>query len=168
MRAAATAVANLEILQTTTTRPRRSDETDVPEYVFVSDAAYERLRAASKTWDHLEYHGYKYGADADAVRQKLDDGVNLICTITPDIRAVRLMERAYDVSANTVWIDVPASVAAGRVAHDGTRAARLEDDSAKLSFQHVFTPSGMLAEDEVEFTTFVRSLLSRVPKTPTG
>jgi guanylate kinase len=159
MRAAARDVPNLEILQTTTTRPRRPDEADVPEYIFVSDAVYERLRAASKTWDHLEYHGYKYGADAGVVRQKLDAGINLICTITPDMRAVRMMEHAYDVSASTIWIDVPAGVAAGRVAHDDIRAARVEDDSAKLLFQRLFTPSDKLAEDEVEFATLVRSLL---------
>jgi len=159
MRAAARQLASLEILQTTTTRPRRPDEEPDQEYVFVSDTVYEALRAASDSWDHLDYHGYKYGADTGRGRSQLAAGTNLICTITPDPRAVELLEAAYRATAITIWLEVSEAVARERIAHDPVRAARLEDDSAKAAFRYTFSPAGVLAQDEAAFAAFVRELL---------
>jgi guanylate kinase len=159
MRAAAANVPGLEILQTTTTRPMRDGEVQGREYAFVSADEYETLRAASSAWDHLEYHGYKYGADATVIRGKLGRGVNIICTITPNPDEIKLLEKAYDVHAITIWLDVPKAVAHGRISADKHRAARQETDASKVHFDHLFRPVGVLAQDEAAFTTFVRQLL---------
>jgi guanylate kinase len=159
MRVAAAGVPGLEILQTTTTRPMRDGEVQGREYVFVTDEQYEALRAASPAWDHLEYHGHKYGADAAAVRGKLGRGVNIICTITPNPDEIKLLEKAYGVRAITIWLDVPKAVAHGRISADKHRAARQETNAAQVHFGHLFKPAGVLAQDEAAFVAFVRQLL---------
>ncbi len=155
MRAAADSVPNLEILQTTTTRPHRKGEVDGREYVFVTSEEYAVRQAAAEQWDHLEYHGHKYGTDRAAVIAKLARGRHLICTITPDPRAVKMLERAYGVKAITIWLEVPETLAASRISSDAARSARIEDESAKQAFQHVFTPSGALTDDVAAFARLV-------------
>lgn len=160
MRAAAAQVPGLEILQTTTTRPMRDGEVHGREYVFVTDEQYEALRAASPAWDHLEYHGHKYGADATAIRGKLRSGVNIICTITPNPDEIKVLEKAYDVPAITIWLDVPKAIAHGRISADKQRTARQETATAKAYFDHLFKPVGVLAQDELAFAAFVQELLA--------
>src|SRR5690349_4251804 len=85
IRHALKAIPNLEYLKTVTTRPKRADEDDKPEYEFVNDFQYEKRRLTSRNWDHADYNGFKYGADVDSVRRQLNSGVNIICSVMPDL-----------------------------------------------------------------------------------
>lgn len=160
MRAAAERIDSLEILQTVTTRPRREGEADGYEYVFVTDEQYESLRRVSTAWDHLEYHGYKYGADAIAIREKLQKGISIICTVTPDADEIKMLEKAYETPAITVWIDVPEYVASQRISTDKLRSSRDEPTFKPAAFNYTFTPTGSLADDTAAFTAYVSGLLS--------
>ena len=70
-RAAADKVSSLEYIRAVTTRPRRPEETDTVEYDFVTPEEYLKRREMSKHRDHNEIHGFWYGADMDAIIQKL-------------------------------------------------------------------------------------------------
>lgn len=147
-------------LTTVTTRPRRPDEAEDFEYRFVSDEQYEQLRAESPDWDHTDYNGYKYGADAAGARQKVAQGKVVICSVAPDEEIIEEMKRRYDPAAITIWIDTPKNVARDRVATDSLRSGREEDESVKSAFDHIFQPSGDLEQDRQAFIELLGQMLT--------
>jgi len=159
IQAAVQRLPQLELLRLTTTRPRRPGEVDGLEHVFVDAATYEARRAAAGSWDHMEHHGHFYGADTDAIKAQLRQGIHIISTVPPDLRAVRLLEATYRVSAITIWLEVSSEVAASRIVGDQLRLARSETDAAKSDFQQMFQPQGVLADDQRAFAAFIQALL---------
>jgi guanylate kinase len=75
---------------TATTRPRRPDEVDGVHYHFLTDAAFEKLRAEDGLLEHANNHGHWYGSPVDQVRGILAAGRDAILTISPEgARSVR-------------------------------------------------------------------------------
>lgn len=149
----------LEYLKTVTTRPQRAGEESSHEYVFVGDAEYERCKLASQHWDHTEYNGYKYGADVEDVRHKLEKGIDIICSVAPDRQVIADMTKLYDERPITVWIDTSREVARARISDDVVRRSRDEDESIKREFDSIFTPAGDLGSDYSNFADLIRALL---------
>lgn len=148
---------NLIYLKTLTTRPPRENE-DSEEYSFVANNKYEKARAESQEWDHTEYNGYKYGADVGFIKQRLAQGVDVICSVAPDLPVIQVMTKLYGTKPKLVWIDTPRRIAQERVAEDAKRSQRQEDDSVKQHFDHIFTPSGNLQTDRVSFLELIEAI----------
>lgn len=152
-------LSNVRYLKTYTTRPKRATETNSIEYIFVNDSEYKKFKAASKSWDHTDYAGHKYGADVDQVKADLANGTNIICSVVPDMDEIKHMAVVYGQEPILIWIDTSPQVAKERLAEDMTRKARIEDDSIKQHFNVLFKPSGNLKEDTSRFTQGLKSLL---------
>ncbi len=150
---------DVKYLKTYTTRPKRTTETNSIEYVFVSDSEYEKLKAASKSWDHTDYVGYKYGADVDQIKADLANGTSVICSVVPNMNEIKRMAALYGQEPILIWIDTPPHVAKQRLAGDAARKARIEDDSIRQHFNVLFRPTGNLEEDASRFTQSLKSLL---------
>ncbi len=153
-------VPNLVYLKTVTTRPQRPDEAGKPEYEFVTNFQYEKRQLSSKNWDHADYNGFKYGADVDGVRRQLRSGINVICSVMPDLEIMQTMRTRYKTIPFTIWIDTPAEVAKERIQDDLLRLDREEDDAVKASFGKIFTPTGDLKKDKTRFTELLKPLLA--------
>lgn len=69
---------------TTTTRPRRPDETDGVHYHFRTQQAFEELIARDGLLEHADNHGHWYGTPVDQVRGILAAGRDAILTISPE------------------------------------------------------------------------------------
>lgn len=149
----------LKYLKTYTTRPRRATEANSVEYIFVNNSEYERFKTTSKSWDHTDYAGYKYGADVDQIKADLANGSIIICSVVPDLSEIKHMAVLYGQEPVLIWIDTPRQVAKERLAEDAARKARIEDESIKRHFSMLFKPSGSLKEDTSRFTQDLKSLL---------
>lgn len=151
-------IENIEVLTTYTTRPRRSSEQESYEYIFVTDQEYERLKALSNNWDETLYKGYKYASDADKFIADLQNGVNVIVAVTPNIDDIQTMTGIYGQKPVTVWINTPKELAFERVSNDPTRSRRIEDESVKRYFDILFTPKNVLVDDIKSFVNLIRSI----------
>jgi guanylate kinase len=68
-------------IATCTTRGQRAGEVDGVSYRFLSEAVFERLRAANEFLEHAEYAGHCYGTPKQAVRETLARGLDVILKI---------------------------------------------------------------------------------------
>ena len=64
----------------TTRRPRTGEEDGV-NYNFVSREEFERMIAAGELLEHAEYVGNYYGTSLKVIREKLDQGVDVLLDI---------------------------------------------------------------------------------------
>lgn len=150
---------DIKYLKTYTTRPKRVTEANSIEYIFVSDAEYDTLRAASRSWDHTDYAGYKYGANVDQAKTDLASGKSIICSVVPDMKEIGHMSALYEQNPILIWIDTPQDIARERLSEDATRKARNEDESIKQYFNVLFDPTGDVEKDTSRFTQSLKSLL---------
>ena len=159
-RAAMEQISDLSYLRTVTTRPPRTGEQNGIEYQFVSEQAYEVARAESAQWDHSEYQGYKYGADVAKIRNQLQNGTNIICSIAPSGEILAQMKHLFGPNPVTIWIDTSPEVANERIKNDLLRASRHEDSSLRTEMEYLFTPANRLSADRVAFTTLIESIIN--------
>lgn len=171
IRAALRQLPGLEYLRTTVTRPMRPDEQDSSEYEFVSVDEYDRRRRCSRLWDHSEYDDHYYGADIEAARRLLHQGVPLICGVIPDGTYQQMGER-YGLKPVLIWVDTPLETANRRLLATGDvrRARRIHHslqqpaagDTIRRSSQYIFTPTGNVADDERLFTDLLADIINNV------
>ena len=64
-----------------TTRPKRPDEVDKRDYLFLDPAAFEKLRAADELLEHARVFGYDYGTPRAPVEKALDEGRDILFDI---------------------------------------------------------------------------------------
>lgn len=64
-----------------TTRQPRVGEQDGVNYNFVDRAEFERMIAAGELLEHAEYVGNYYGTSLKVIREKLDQGVDVLLDI---------------------------------------------------------------------------------------
>jgi guanylate kinase len=69
------------LVRTCTTRPQRAGEVDGASYRFLSEAEFERLRAAGEFLESAEYAGHHYGTPKQAVRDALARGQDVLLKI---------------------------------------------------------------------------------------
>lgn len=63
---------------TATTRPRRSSETDGVEYLFLSQAQYDRMVKQGEFLEWARVYGHGYGVPKRPVQQALQDGKDVV------------------------------------------------------------------------------------------
>ncbi|HSH18099.1 MAG TPA: hypothetical protein VK978_01825 [Candidatus Saccharimonadales bacterium] len=153
------ALPELVYIKTYTTRPMRASEESSHEYVFVDEAQYSQRRQAAIEWDHTEYAGFKYGADAGAVKAAIGTGKTVICSVAPDLSVIEEMAKLYIAEPITFWIKVPKELAKQRVYGDDIRDSRSEDIAISTNFDQVFEPVGNLEKDIALFVDLLRSLM---------
>ena len=64
-----------------TTRPKRPDELDGRDYLFVSQAKFDQMAAQGGFFEHAEVFGHSYGTPRDQVEAMLVDGFDVIFDI---------------------------------------------------------------------------------------
>lgn len=69
---------SVEFSVSVTTRPRRGSEEDGVDYIFVDDAAFDRLIAGGELAEWAEVHGNRYGTLQRAVERALAWGRDVI------------------------------------------------------------------------------------------
>jgi guanylate kinase len=152
----------LKYLRIYTTRPMRPGEAGSHEYIFVSAAEYDRLRAESASWDHTEYHGYSYGADVAGIFHRLHDGQDIICSVAPSPAIITQVTGLYQGAMTvTVLIDTPRQIAQQRTDSDSERAVRTRGESLDaIHFDHIFMPQGILEADIQKFTELLQQIIA--------
>lgn len=76
---------------TLTTRPPRPGEVPGRDYVFVSPAEFERLRAAGELLEYAEVYGHWYGTPKGPVRQALAQGRDVLLRV--DVQGAQTIRR---------------------------------------------------------------------------
>lgn len=154
------AIDNLEVLLTYTTRPKRADEDKSYAYIFLSDDEYNAKKALSDNWDETTYKGYRYASDAEKFINDLNEGINVIATVTPNMDDIRAMAQIYRTQPVTIWINTDSAIAASRVREDKLRSLREEDDTVKAEFDILFEPTGDLQTDTKSFIDLLKKVVS--------
>ncbi|MGI9199103.1 MAG: guanylate kinase [Candidatus Nanopelagicaceae bacterium] len=88
-----------------TTRSPRIGELDGVDYFYISTAEFERRIAANEFLEWAEFAGAKYGTPAEAVSEKLRDGLNVILEI--EIAGARQVRKAAP-DAKLIFIAPPS------------------------------------------------------------
>ena len=158
--AALDAIDNIETVVTYVTRPMRAGEKIAPEYVFVNNDEYAARMAQSQNWDETIYAGYKYGADGEKYITDLQNGINVIVAVAPDIKIIQVMAQKYGVQPITIWIDTDALIAHERIIDDQDRSARSETDSIKKQFDRTFHPTGDITADKSAFIALIADIIA--------
>jgi len=76
-----------------TTRPRRGDEREGREYLFVSPAEFERMRGAGELVEWAEVHGSWYGTPRRYLESKLREGRIIILDV--DVQGGLAIKREF-------------------------------------------------------------------------
>ena len=78
-----------------TTRQPRTGEADGVNYNFVSREEFERMIAADELLEYAEYVGNYYGTSLKVIREKLDQGVDVLLDIEVQ-GAAKVKERCLE------------------------------------------------------------------------
>jgi len=93
-----------------TTRPRREDERDGRDYIFVSREAFERRIALGDFVEHVSYLGDLYGTSASQIDGLVTQGVDVMLNI--DVEGARRVKRSGICDLRVVYVFlVPSSLA---------------------------------------------------------
>jgi guanylate kinase len=153
-------VPNLKYLKTHTTRPQRKNEEASHEYIFVSPQKYASLKKQNPQWNHTGYNGFDYGADVSEIKQLLNKGVNIICSVVPDQEVIDEMSQLYGTKAITIWLDTPGETAVRRIKKDRLRHLRSEKINLAESSDYIFNPKGVLKEDKRLFIELILRIIT--------
>jgi guanylate kinase len=153
-------IDNLEFLLTYTTRPKREEEDDSFEYVFLNTKEYESKKALSNKWDETIYKGYKYGSNAEKFINDLQQGINVIVSVTPNMDDIRAMAQIYEADPITIWINTDRAIAASRVREDKIRSLRKEGDGVKMEFNILFEPTNDIQIDTERFVALINKVIA--------
>jgi guanylate kinase len=167
-------IPELSYIPTYTTRePRPLEMRDGShEYIFVNQAKYDILKQ-TPGWDHTELRGISYGSDAAKVNREVATGQSYIVVTTMDPVQIYEMQKRYAGHTMIVFLDTsfiicqqrimsPASGRSKKYLTDPTQSEEQANVVRKIA-DCVYHPTGVLAEDKVLFSAFVRRLLSDDP-----
>lgn len=160
-------IADMQYLKNTTTRPARPDDHTEYAYDFVSKEVYNKRRS-KPNWNHIEYAGFSYGIDVDAIREHLAQDTHIIGSAIPDALLIRRLRDSFATPSYLIWLDTPLPTANERISMASTeRSLRIsnhlqtqkqgEDIKRKADF--IFRPSNTLNQDEDAFVDLVQKIL---------
>jgi guanylate kinase len=109
---------------TATTRPRKAQEADGEDYLFVSEDEFERWIAAGRLIEHTRYLGYYYGTPLESVNQAGGSGLPVVLTIDVD-GGVQVKERWPE--ATLIFLEPPSEQELRR-----RLQSRMRDDSDSI------------------------------------
>jgi len=76
---------------TVTTRPRRPDECDGVDYVFLTDDEYDRLVGGGGLLEHAEVYGLRYGVPKGPILEALSHGEDVVVRV--DVQGAATLRR---------------------------------------------------------------------------
>lgn len=118
-----------------TTRPARPGERDGIDYLFITDAAFDRMIEEDELVEWAIVHGRRYGTPWASVRRGLDDGNIVVLDI--DIQGARQVKEVFG-EAVLVYILPPSGAELNRrlsgrgSERDAERIRRLRNAVAEL------------------------------------
>ena len=133
-----------------TTRQPRTGEADGVNYNFVSREEFERMIAANELLEYAEYVGNYYGTSLKVIREKLDQGVDVLLDIEVQ-GAAKVRTRCPD--ALFIFIIPPSFEELSRRLHrrntdsEDVIAGRLE--KAKVEFKEIPSYDYLVINDKV-------------------
>jgi guanylate kinase len=140
-----------------TTRPPRGTEVDGRDYRFVSEAEFERLRAAGALLEHAQYVGHWYGTPRAPVERAVAEGRVVIMEI--DVQGGKQVARAIPDSIRIFVLpptqaSLQARLAGRRTESEALQRARLaradgEIGSARNGGSYPFFITNDILEDSV-------------------
>lgn len=138
----ASTLGNIKISISHTTRPKRTNEVDKKNYIFVSQESFQALQKEGAFIEMAEVFGHYYGTSRSWVESQLAEGMDVILEI--DWQGAQQIRAAYGDLAVTIFI-VPPSKAAleerlrGRGQDDeAVIQRRLAEASAEVAHYHEF------------------------------
>jgi guanylate kinase len=87
-----------------TTRPARKTEIPGQDYIFVSDAEFDRLQKENAFAESANVHGHRYGTTKASIQEAKDQGEVLVLAI--DVQGARSIKAAFP-DALLVFVSPP-------------------------------------------------------------
>ena len=115
--------ARLAFSISTTTRPRRKDETDGVQYQFVDDAEFDRLLADDAFVEWALVHEHRYGTRRDHIEQMMARGS--VPLLDLDVQGGQRVMELYSDRVVSVFIFPPS----WKVLEQRLRARETDDDT---------------------------------------
>ncbi len=93
----------------TTTRPRRSDEVDGRDYIFVEPSEFRAMIVRNEFIEHAEVFGNFYGTPRKPVMERLEQGLDVLFDI--DWQGTRTIARQYPHEVVRIFVLPPTAAA---------------------------------------------------------
>lgn len=136
-----------------TTRTPRSGERDGVDYFYISTEEFDRRISANEFLEWAEFAGNKYGTPANAVKEKLSKGLNVILEI--EIDGARQVRKSSE-DAKLIFIAPPSwEELVKRLEGRGTDSEERRNERLKLAQEE------MAAQSEFDYVV-VNDQLDRV------
>lgn len=136
-----------------TTRTPRSGERDGVDYFYISAEEFDRRISANEFLEWAEFAGNKYGTPANAVKEKLSKGLNVILEI--EIDGARQVRKSSE-DAKLIFIAPPSwEELVKRLEGRGTDSVERRNERLKLAQEE------MAAQSEFDYVV-VNDQLERV------
>ena len=136
-----------------TTRTPRSGERDGVDYFYISVEEFDRRISANEFLEWAEFAGNKYGTPANAVKEKLSKGLNVILEI--EIEGARQVRKSSE-DAKLIFIAPPSwEELVKRLEGRGTDSVERRNERLKLAQEE------MAAQSEFDYVV-VNDQLDRV------
>ena len=136
-----------------TTRTPRSGERDGVDYFYISAEEFDRRISANEFLEWAEFAGNKYGTPANAVKEKLSKGLNVILEI--EIDGARQVRKSSE-DAKLIFIAPPSwEELVKRLEGRGTDSVERRNERLKLAQEE------MAAQSEFDYVV-VNDQLDRV------
>lgn len=136
-----------------TTRTPRSGERDGVDYFYISAEEFDRRISANEFLEWAEFAGNKYGTPANAVKEKLSKGLNVILEI--EIDGARQVRKSTE-DAKLIFIAPPSwEELVKRLEGRGTDSVERRNERLKLAQEE------MAAQSEFDYVV-VNDQLERV------
>jgi len=87
-----------------TTRPARVTEIPNQDYIFVNDAAFDKLVQDNAFAEHAVVHGYRYGTTKASIEESIKKGELLFLII--DVQGAKNIKKSYSESL-TIFVSPP-------------------------------------------------------------
>lgn len=136
----------VEVSVSHTTRARRPGEHDGADYHFVSAEQFQALITSEVFLEHAEVFGFQYGTSADAVRERLAQGKDVILEI--DWQGARQVRELIETSVS-IYILPPSLQELSQRLRD-----RGQDDNEVIERRMREAVSQMSHHDEFDFIIF--------------
>jgi len=88
-----------------TTRPRRSNETNGEDYIFLTEGKFDEYAAAGEFVEWEWVHGHRYGTLRSALVEALDKGEALLLDV--DVKGGVNIKRQFPEETVAIFIDPP-------------------------------------------------------------
>lgn len=88
------------------TRPKREEEIDGVDYIFVSQEAFDKYEQSGEFIETAEVYGYKRGTPKTLLQQNIDHVIDTLCVI--EWRGVQQLKHHFNNEVVSIFISPPS------------------------------------------------------------